>query len=188
MKLKREAIWLTNNMMSASYVYYSSALVWMFPPGRVVSSIEKFMKAFDNSVWLLFVLVLVTASCFVAFLKFYCPTHIQDFVVGTNIQSPGLNIINVTLEGSLTRLPARNFARTILAIFMMYCFILENSYKGQLFKFSQKKLRESDIKSTDELISKNFTFYMYSTGAAYFTNMPLVMERAQVVNQTKFSQ
>lgn len=116
--------------MSASYVFYTSALIWMIPPGRKLTSIEKFMKAFDLSVWALFVLVLVTAICLVAFLKFYCPTHIQDFVVGPNIQSPGLNIINVTLGGSLSQLPVRNFARTILAIFMIYCFILQNSYKG----------------------------------------------------------
>lgn len=123
--------------MSASYVFYTSALVWMVPQGQILSSIEKFVKAFDDSIWVLFIIVLVIAICLVAFLKFYCPTHIQDFVVGPNIQSPGLNIINVTLGGSPNQLPARNFARTILAIFMIYCFVLQNSYKGQLFKLMQ---------------------------------------------------
>lgn len=163
--------------MTPSYVYYTSNLVWIIPPGREISSLEKLSKPFRMSVWICFLLVLGIAFFVGGVFKFQ-PKKSQNFLFGDNINSPCLNIVNVVLGGPMHKLPVRNFARTVLIMFMIYCMIMQNSYKGGLVKFMQMKIREPEIKSTDEIIAKNFTFYMLKSSKAVLMELPKILELA----------
>lgn len=173
--------------MKSSYVYYTSNLVWAVPPGRENTSLEKLAKPFQTPVWICFLLTFVLSFIVVHVLQTKFSKSAQNFVFGKNVSDPLLNIVNVLLGGSLSSLPRRNFARTILAIYMVYCFIIQNSYKGSLFQFMQSTTREKAVKTADEMIEQNFYFYMFSHSKDLLTGLPKVMERARFKTPTEFS-
>lgn len=167
--------------MSSSYVYFASNLIWMVPPGAEIPSLEKLLKPFDAVLWICFLVVLLGAIVAVGALK-SGPKKLRDFVIGSNIHDPTLNIFNIWFGGSMNQLPSTNFARYVLMVFMIYCFVVTNSYKGGLLNFVRKTVRESQLATTDEMISKGFTFYMLESSKAYLTEMPYIRERAVFVS------
>lgn len=177
---------IRDSFMTPSYAYYTSNLLWVIPPGRLNTSLEKLLRPFQFAVWTFFILTLGASLTFASVIQ-RCSKKLQDFFFGVGNTSPCLNIINLMFGGSLYKLPSRNIARILLAFFMIYCFIIQNSYKGGLFQFMQMTLREAEVKSTDEMISKNFNFYMLKSSSAFMTGMPKVLERTIFVTPTNFS-
>lgn len=173
--------------MTPSYVYYTSNLIWMVPPGKAISSLEKLLKPFQFTVWVYFLIFLVSAFLTIGFLNFYSKKA-MNFAFGENNGSPSLNIINIILGGSISKVPMRNFARTVLMVFMLYCLVLQNSYKGGLFKFMQTNMREREMRTTDEIIARNYLFYMLEASKAYLTELPKVMELSIFLDLENFSQ
>lgn len=57
-------------------------------------------------------------------------------------------------------LPGRNFARYLLTCFILFCLVLRTAYQGKQFEFLQKDMRPADVATIDEMIDKNFTFYV----------------------------
>lgn len=173
--------------MTSSYVYYTSNLIWMIPPGRIISSLEKLAKPFQATVWICFLLILGIAFLVVGFLNFQSKKA-QEFLFGANVNAADacLNVGNVVLGGSVHKLPTRNFARIILLMFMFYGLIMQNSYKGGLFKFMQMTIREPEMTSTDEMVRNNFKFYMLQASRAYLTELPRIMELAVFTSVAEF--
>lgn len=171
--------------MYPSNAYHSSNLVWVIPPGHQISSIKKLLRPFQVAVWVWFLIVLACLMFAVLYIQTQMQSH-QKFVFGHGVHDPMLNIFNIIFGGSISRLPFGNFARTILMIFMVYSFIVQNAYKGGLFKFMQMSVREPEITTTDELIEKNFYFYMYESSSAYISAMPKVLERTKFVSPVEF--
>lgn len=173
--------------MKASYVYYTSSLVWVIPPGSVIPSLEKLLKPFQLAVWECFILILLLSFLVVAVLEFKSSKNVQNFVFGRKNYFPNLNVLNILFGGSLPSLPTRNFARTVLAIFMFYCFIIQNSYKGSLFQFMQRTMRAPEMKSTDELIENNFKFYMLKSSRGLLSGMTKVLENTVFTSALNFT-
>jgi hypothetical protein len=174
--------------MKSSYVYYTSNLVWAIPPGRENTPLEKLMKPFQKAVWISFLGTLVLSVAAVKIVQLKFPKPMKDFVFGPRVHDPLLNIVNIILGGSLPTLPTRNFARTILAIYMIYCFILQNSYKGSLFQFMQSTIREKEVKTVDEMLANKFNFYMMAGSRDLLANMPKVLERTIYKSRLGFTE
>jgi hypothetical protein len=121
---------LRNIHMKASYTYFTSNLKWLTPPGRLLTSFEKLFKPFGNILWSCIFIVFLLSFVSIVLVRFQSRT-VQDFVFGYQNNSPGLNLINTFFGGSLAKLPSRNFARFILAQFMIYCLIIRSSYTGK---------------------------------------------------------
>lgn len=177
---------LRDFFMTSSYVYYTSNLIWIIPPGKVISSLEKLLKPFQFIVWIYILVILAFAFLSVGLLSFYSKKA-TDFTFGQNTASPCLNIVNIVFGGSLNNVPTRNFARTVLMMFMLYCFVIQNSYKGGLFNFMQKTVRERVMSTTDEIVEKNFKFYMLESSKAYLTELPKIMELAEFLSLDNFT-
>ena len=124
-----------NMFMTSSYIYFTSNLVWITPPGRLLTPFEKLFKPFKIIMWV-FILVVFVVSYLVIKLIEQQVRSVQVFVFGRSNRTPCLNILNVFFGGSLHRLPVRNFARTLLGLFMIYCLVIRSSYLGE----SEKKL------------------------------------------------
>ncbi|CAO1310415.1 unnamed protein product [Diamesa serratosioi] len=148
-----------NKIMTSSYVYYTSNLVFIVPPGRLYTSFEKLFYPFKLKIWSLVTIIMLTGFLVIVLLKFRS-IKTQNFVFGRGNQSPCLNIINVFFGGSLHLLPTRNFARFLLGLFMIYCLIIRSSYQGALFKFMQTDSRAQPASSIDEMLERDFLFYM----------------------------
>lgn len=167
---------LRNKLMTSSYVYFTSNLIFIVPPGRLYSSFEKLFYPFKYIIWSLVTTIFLIGFLVIAVLK-YQSIRTQNFVFGPGNQSPCLNIINIFFGGSLHLLPTRNFARCLLGMFMIYCFIVRSSYQGALFKFMQSDSREQPISTIDEMLERNFMFYMLYTAEEHVHNLPRVLER-----------
>ena len=167
---------LRNTMMSASSVHYTSNLVWVVPPGRQLTSLEKLIKPFSATLWKA-VIILLIISFFIVSVIGWLTITIQNFVFGRNMKTPNLNIINVFFGGSLVQTPTRNFARTILCLFMLYCLIIRSSYQGALFKYMQMDSRTPVKENIDEMIEADFHFYMYKNAFEHVSRFPWISSR-----------
>lgn len=175
-----------NWFMTASYVYYTSSLMWVVPPGREMTSLQKLYQPFQLTVWLCFGFALGISFLLVEIIRNFFSKCVQDFVFGKGVKYPSLNIINITFGGSLHKLPSRNFARTILTFYMICPFLIQNSYKGGLFQYLQKPLFEDGVKSLNEMIDNDFHFYLLKSSRELFSGMPRVLNRGTFMNPVDF--
>jgi len=182
--------------MKPSYIYYTSNLVWIVrisncfllqtflinfhhfqvPNGRLFSSFEKLAKPFTFLTWFC-VLIILISSFAVVFLLNLRPRVVKNFVYGRNIKTPCLNIANIFFGGSLHALPTRNFARTLIGIFMIYSLVIRSSYQGALFKFMKGDFREEPVNDLKTMIDQVFTFYVVESSLENVKNLPEVMKR-----------
>lgn len=123
-----------NMFMKSSYVYYTSNLKWITPPGRLFTSFEKLFKPFKDILWLCIFVVFILSFLAIGCVSFQS-RFVQNFVFGSGNSSPSLNVVNIFFGGSLPKLPTRNFARFLLAQFMIYCLIIRSSYQGEFHRF-----------------------------------------------------
>lgn len=119
-----------NWYMTPSYVYYTSNLVWMCPPGRLFTPLEKLFKPFGDLLWTCILIIFIVSFIAIRFINSQA-SSVRRFVYGPGNTSPCLNISNIFFGGALTKLPLRNFARTLLVVFMIYCLVIRSSYTGK---------------------------------------------------------
>jgi hypothetical protein len=169
--------------MSATFSYYSSPLIVMVPRGKDVTPIERLMKPFQETVWVLVVLVFAVAFLAIGFLKIKGDEGQRDFVFGSRNRAPTLNLFVSFIGGSLVRLPTRNFARTLLCIFLLYSLIVRNSYTGALFNFIKRSnVRRPPFDSIDAMVEENFTFYMVKSAQELTKEVKKVYDRRHLMD------
>ncbi|KAG5675517.1 hypothetical protein PVAND_005413 [Polypedilum vanderplanki] len=173
-------------VMKSGYVYYTTNLVWIVPPGKPQTSLQKLLNPLDTNFWILSSITILIGLLAIAILKKQ-KKIVQNFVFGTSMQSPGMNLINIIFGGSLHHLPKRNFARFLMGLFLFFTFILRSCYTGGLVKFMQMDTRGKRVLSTAEMLEHNFTFYMYPSSRSYFLEMPQILERTKFVTASEFN-
>lgn len=173
-------------VMQPSYVYITTNLVWIVPPGKPQSALEKLTNPLHIIVWIMSSATFLIGFAVIAVIKMQ-PLIIQKFVFGNSIQSPGMNFINVVLGNSLFKVPMRNFARFLLLLAMIYFFIIRTCYSSGLVKFMQMDTRGQHLMDTAQLIENNFTFYMMEASHAFVSEMPEVTERSKMLQVSEFN-
>lgn len=130
---------------------------------------------FKTFLWLCVWIVFIFSAIAIALIR--CQARvIQNFVFGVKNTSPYLNLTNIFLGGSV-RLPKRNFARTLLAFYLLYSLIIRSSYTGALFNFLRSEARENEVKDLAQMIQKNYRFYVLDSSAEFVVKMPIVGNR-----------
>lgn len=134
-------------------------------------------------------LVMVTlmgAFSVIAFVKWKFNVDIQNFIFGARNTSPYLNTVVVFLGGSLTYLPGRNFARSILCIFMLYCLVVRNRSMGALFTFIKSdSIRNPTVNSIDEMVANDFSFYMIPATVQQICLIKKIYNRRSVIETSE---
>lgn len=153
--------WLKANrlkFLDSTYSYFNDKIVFLIPPGRELSTFEKLFFPFELSVWVLI------GTCFlVGFAVIAIVTHrlnSQDFVFGSGVGNPYLNMFIGFIGGGQKVLPKRNFARFLLMMFLMYSLVIRSVYQGSFYRLMQSNKREKEVQSIDEMIKKNFIVYV----------------------------
>lgn len=126
-------------------------------------------------------------SFFVVFLLKYQPSTVRNFVYGNDIKTPCLNIANIFFGGSLHKLPVRNFARTLIGLFMIYSLVIRSSYQGALFNFMKGDFREEPVNDLKTMVEQDFTFYVIESSVDYIKNLPEVVRRYVPLNSLKLN-
>ena len=83
-------------------------------------------------------------------------------------------MVEVFLGGTLKEqtLPTKNFARTLLMIFILYSLIIRTVYQGSLVRNLQSENRKPSVTNIDEMIEKGYTLYLKAAGIEFIEQMP----------------
>lgn len=146
----------------SSFAYYSFPNVFVISPGKDLTNFEKLLRPFKSLVWISLLATLMLALVVVLILNYKLKKY-KSFVIGTDVQHPVLNILIGVLGGAQPTLPKRNFARFLLALFLMFCLVLRNAYQGSLFKFLQSNEKVQDIQTVHDMIEQNYKMFMYES-------------------------
>lgn len=67
----------------------------------------------------------------------------------------------------MPRLPGRNFARFLLALFILYAILIRNAYQGALFHFMRMEDQPQEVKDMKDMMDKKFSLYTLDAISVY---------------------
>jgi hypothetical protein len=149
-------------IMDPSVVYLSFPVVFAIPLGERLTAFEKLLRPFELVVWIMMV-VFLGFGLLVIFVVNWKFKQVRNFVYGTGIKHPVVNMTIAVFGGTQVKLPRRNFARFILMMFLLFCLVQRNVYQGILYIFLQSDGRHKEVQSIKEMTNKKFQFYMYDS-------------------------
>lgn len=163
-------------IMDHSVPYFSNPLMFMIPPSKRFTHFEKLLQPFDETVWILLLLVVLFALLVTLMLtlKF---KKLQPYVYGSGMRDPVMNALVGIFGGSQLKLPKENFSRVLLMMFLILCLVMRSAYQGSLYKFLQSDRHHKELQSVDEMIERNFEFYMQGTQLDIIQNNPKIYDR-----------
>jgi hypothetical protein len=129
------------------------------------------------------VFIMMTFVFIVTIILKHLSRRIQDFVFGTQIQTPFLNIINVITGLPMPRMPTRNFARWILTMFVIMWLVIRSLYVAVLYKKLQSTERYMPVQSIQESLNLGFVYYMLASTQDNVKYLPEVYNRRVVVSR-----
>ena len=153
---------LRTQHMSFTQSHYSIPLIIMIPFGEPLSPFEKLFRPFQNIVWI-FLLLTFGSGIFVISIVNCQQKEVRNFIFGDKIKNPYMNLITVFVGGSQHNLPKRNFARSLLMMFMLFCLVQRSIYQSSLYLFLQSDGRNPEVATIDEMMKKHFVFYIRET-------------------------
>ncbi|XP_049280308.1 uncharacterized protein LOC125762363 [Anopheles funestus] len=166
-----------NLVMKCSRSYYTVRMVFAVPAGREYTPFEKLFRPFARSTWSLVTLYLLVALCVIYMIRYTQLPHLRDFVYGRGVSTPILNLLSILFGGALQQLPVRNFARTLLFLWMYYCLVVRTCYQGSLFEYLQEHKNFSPVQTVDALVGQNYHFYSLYGSSLYLQQMPRILSR-----------
>ncbi|KAL7025526.1 hypothetical protein ACKWTF_013514 [Chironomus riparius] len=127
-------------------------------PGDPYTPYEKLFLPFDLTTW-----ILLVATFGVTFITIFVvnrlPKSARDFVYGSEICTPTLNVISIFFGVSQAKLPTENFSRLILILFVFFCLIFRTCFQSKSFEFLTSVPRRPLPKTLEDLVSQNYTIY-----------------------------
>lgn len=150
-----------NQFITPSIAYFYAPWVLMIPAGSPFTPFEKLLRPFNVNSWIA-VFVLFIIAVFVITIVSFSSIKVRNEVFGSNNRHPYLNIVEVFLGGTLNikNLPTKNFARTLLMVFILYSLVIRTIYQGCLVKNLQSEDRKPSVSSIDEMLQKDFKLYL----------------------------
>lgn len=177
---------LRNTFMSASEIYYTTNLVWVVAAGDPFNQFDRFFKPFNVSIWICLAFVFIVSVITICIIR--CRSlKVRNFVFGTRIRNPIQNMVNVFLGGPMTKLPRRNFARTLLGLFLIYSFVVRNAYTGALFRFLQKDFRTVPVNDFSEMLGKNFSLFVLDFNTEKNSDFVKLPPRLMIINLKQYN-
>ena len=138
---------------------YTESDVIVVPPGKFYTPWEKLFLPFDRDTWIWLGIVFTTAILVILLIKLSKSTSMYDFVIGSNVSSPILNVIALFMGSSQLFLPQRNVSRFLFIIFILFCLIMRTAYQGKYFEFITCDIKKEPMSTVDELKKNNFTIH-----------------------------
>jgi hypothetical protein len=167
--------------------YASDKLVFIIPPGKKFTALEKLIYPFKLTSWTLILLVFVIGTLVICVVKNQAQTT-RDFVFGTGIKSPLLNLFVVFIGDSQNKLPRGNFARFLLMMFLIYSLVIRTVYQGSFFQLLKSKRGHQEVQSIQKMIDKNFKFYIYEGDEDLYQSTAGIKQRLVLLSLEKLNQ
>lgn len=170
--------------LGSSTAYVSDAVVFVIPQGRELTSFEKIIFPFSVPVWLSIVACFLL-GCVAIFVVSRRTEAARDFVFGAGVGSPYVNLAVGCIGGSQNVLPKRNFARFLLTLFLLYTLVIRTLYQGSLFELLKKNKHHKKVQSIDEMVRKDFKFYVPENDADLFDGVEALKGRSAELPKPK---
>lgn len=157
--------WLKPNRMKyfdSTTSYISQQLIFVIPPGREWSSLEKLIYPFAVSSWILLLCCFLIGFLVIIVIKTKSKA-VQNFVFGTNVKNPYLNMLIGVIGSTQHTLPRRNFARFLLMMFLIYSLVVRTLYQGAFFQLMHSNKHQREFQSIDEMIAGEQTFFIFDS-------------------------
>ncbi|EAT45391.1 AAEL003353-PA [Aedes aegypti] len=174
-----------NRYLGHTFPYYTSLMTTIIPPGPSYSSAEHLLLPYALDTWSCVSAIILIAVSVIIVIKFHGRSA-QHFVFGRSITTPLLNTFNIFFGGSLSRLPIRNFSRTLLTFWLLYSIVIRTSYVASLFKFLQSQPNKTLPKYIPQFISAGYHIRMARNYSYIFEAFPRVHAKLQQSNLTNF--
>ena len=152
----------------SSYPIASTADVVSVPPGQLFTSWEKLLMPFDRQTWMWLGIVFAVAFLVILLIKLSKSTSMYDFVVGSNVSTPSLNVMAIFMGIGQILLPERNVSRFFFMNFILFSLIMRTAYQGKYFEFLTTDIERKPIQTIEELKDKNFTAIAYDFHCLFF--------------------
>lgn len=151
-------------------------IVFVVPPGSELTSYQQMLYPFDFFVWLALCIFLLIGFIVIFVIKFQSK-DVQKFVLGTGNRNPYTNMLIAFYGGSQTKLPRRNFARYLLMMFLIFSLVMRASYTGLFYKMLRSHERRGEAQSIQEMVQKDFKFYVDVGSADLFDGTEALKNR-----------
>lgn len=171
--------WLKPNRMKKfdfTSPYLVDRIVLIVPPGRDYTTLEKLAYPFSIPSWTLILICFIIGIIVIFTVKHQTMT-VQNFIIGEGVKNPYLNMFIGVVGGTQHILPKRNFARFLLMVFLMYSLVMRTLYQGSSYKLLQSNKHKLEIQTIDELIEKDFAFYLYPGVSDVFNGVEEIKNR-----------
>lgn len=154
---------IRDSIMTGSYNFYSSDLIWIVPPGRSFTSFEKLFKPFNSRLWIT-VVVTFTTSCVLIAVWRWKFRDFWIFAFEKNSRNPYFDLFIGLFGGVIVREPFKNFARILLMSYLLYTLVIRGAYQGALFQFMKSESLYPQVETIREMVDRGYNFYMTSAG------------------------
>ena len=144
-------------LLDASDEYSRAEVVFVIPPGRNLMSIEKLLQPFDKTVWMSLTILI---SVIIVFVNILAPPWVDNHKIT-------FETFSILFAVSLPRLPTRSYIRILMMSFVIFSLVNQAAYQSSLFKFLQTDSKVKEVQSIDEMVEKDFHFYVYETSFDY---------------------
>ena len=142
-----------------SNFFMSDEFVFFVPPGEPYTQLEKMFLIYDLEVWIAIFVFLIGGLCIIQIFKF-TTQRFQRIFVGSNINTPSLNLAEIFLVGGLSsKIPRGFYAKFIFVLFMIWSLIIRTCYQSELFKYLQRDMRRPAADTFDDLYDGHYNFY-----------------------------
>lgn len=149
-------------VLSYTEVFAYVPIAIVVPPGDFISPFNKLIYPFSAYVWILMVVMFLLAFAIITVTKIFS-RKVYFFLIGEGVESPVLNMFLICLGLAQNKLPRRNFARFTLMNLMLFFLVMRTCYQGILFQLLRSDVRESEVSSIDEMLKRDFKFYVYES-------------------------
>ncbi|XP_062539201.1 uncharacterized protein LOC134207511 [Armigeres subalbatus] len=164
------------SVMKSSVSYYTIKVMVAVPPGRPYTAFEKLFRPFSAGTWMMVILYTAVGAGVISVLKFY-PWNVRSFVFGPGTGMALMNLVNVLFGGAMSRTPGRNFARTLLFLWVYHCFVMRSLYQGSLFEYLQQAKNFSHVDSVKRIEAEKMPYWSSRGNMLFIREIPGMLER-----------
>lgn len=163
--------------MDSSVPFDSCPMVFVVPPGRPWSSLQKFFLPFQLELWLVAAITMSAVLAIVCLMNMQ-PVERRKKIFGKDARISFLNLLGEILGVSVTCVSKKNFGRIMWMGFALCCLVNRSAYQASLFNILRGNSRAAEVRTIDEAIEKKFTLHISESfedlTPGVFRNQPIV--------------
>lgn len=136
--------------------FLDETISFLLSPSESFSSYEKLFLPFDETTWILTLVVFLYAFLTIPTINMLSE-KLQVIIYGKFVSTPAFNVIGTFFGIGQQTLPDDNFPRILLMTFIIFCLIIRTAYQSLLFEYVAIDIRKPVPSTIDELVQNNYT-------------------------------